>query len=109
MKKITSIALVIVNLVILNIALSIVQETACDMLALWVSSWAPAVMVVARFTPAVSNDYGRAHADDGKCIKCDGSGKCHVCSGTGKNTSGDNCSICSGTGKCYYCSGTGKS
>jgi len=49
-----------------------------------------------------------AYADEGKCIKCDGSGKCQVCSGTGKNNSDDNCSICSGTGKCYYCSGTGK-
>jgi len=108
MKKVMTIVLVTVILVILNIALAVIQQAACDMIALWISSWAPAVMIVARSTPAACDDYGVVHADEGKCIKCDGSKKCQVCSGTGKNNSGDSCSICSGTGTCYYCSGTGK-
>jgi len=97
MKKMTRAAVMTAAILLINIVVSIGMQSACT------------VSPILEKHLCSHTQHDCVFADDGKCIKCDGSKKCHVCSGTGKNSSDDNCSICSGTGKCYYCSGTGKS
>jgi len=97
MRKTGKIAIITAAILLLNIVISLGMQ----------SVYSVSPILEKHLSSHVHQDC--VFADDGKCIKCDGSKKCHVCSGTGKNSSNDNCSICDGTGKCYYCGGTGKS
>ncbi len=97
MRRTAKIAIITAAILLLNMVLSLGMQYGCSI--------SPEIE-----KHLCSHDHQNCvFADDGKCIKCDGSKKCQVCSGSGKNSSGNDCSICDGTGKCYYCSGTGKS